>query len=104
MSRKEVGIKRTVELAEAIKYLQDLAGCLKKKEVYVQQGKEYLTLSPKEKVLLEVSAKAKKEKEKLSFSISWYNELPVTEGEDILITSEKPADDVSEVEPSEENE
>jgi len=104
MSKKEMGIKRTIALSEAVKYLQDLASCLEKGEVYLQQGKEYLTLSPREKVFLEVSAKAKKDKEKLFFSIGWEIESPETEGEDIVITSEKPDDDVSEIEPSEENE
>jgi amphi-Trp domain-containing protein len=98
MGKQEIGVKRTMDLNETIKYLQELTTSLKKGEVYVQQGNEYLILKPKEKVFLEVKAKVKRDKEKFAFSIGWYNEEHVTEGDDIKITSKKPEGNVVEVE------
>jgi amphi-Trp domain-containing protein len=98
MAKQEIGVKRTMGLNETIKYLQELTASLKKGEVYVQQGNEYLTLKPREKVFLEVKAKIKRDKEKFTFSIGWYNEAHVTEGDDIKITSKKPEGNAVEVE------
>ncbi len=104
MEKKEVGVKRSIELKDAIKYLHDLADSLKKGEVYVQQGNEYLALKPKPTVFLEAKAKRKKDKEKFSFSIGWYNETLVEEGDDIKISADKPKGDVKEIEETEEDE
>ena len=53
---------------------------------------------------IEVKAKTKKDKEKFTFSIGWYNETLIEEGEDIKITSKKPAGDVVEIETSDDDE
>jgi amphi-Trp domain-containing protein len=96
MSKREISIKRSVELAEAITYIQDLAGSLREGKVFVQQGEEYVTLLPREKVALEIKVRAKKDREKFSFSIDWYTECEICEGEDIKISAEQPEGHASE--------
>lgn len=103
MGKKEVGIKRSMELDAAVRYLQDLTECLKKGEVYVQQGNEFLALRPKDTIFLEVKAKTKKDREKFTFSMGWYNESLVAEGEDIKITSDRPEGDVVEIDSSDDD-
>lgn len=103
MMKKEVGLKRSMELQEAVSCIKDLAAGLEKGEVYVRQGSEFLALTPSERVFLEVKAKRKKDKEKFSLSIGWYNEELISEGEDIAISSDKPEGDVTEIEASEDD-
>lgn len=98
MSKREINIKRSVALAEAISYIHDLAGSLQEGKVFVQQGDEYVTLMPRENVALEIKVRAKKDKEKFTFSIAWDNARELSEGADIKITAEQPAGGAREVE------
>jgi len=104
MKAKEVGVKKSMEIAQTVSYLKDLAAGMEKGELYIQQGNEYLSLTPKSTVFVEVKAKRKKDKEKFSLSLSWYNEELITEGEDIKISTEKPAGDAKEIEDTEDDE
>ncbi len=103
MSKKEIVVKQSFSRPDAVSSIRALADSLEKGEIYISQGSEYLTLRPKDTVFLEVKAKAKKDKEKFSFSINWYNEALVSEGENITISSEKPPESVTEVEASEDD-
>lgn len=104
MDKKEIGIKKSLGLSEAISYLKDLCTSLEKGEVYIQQGSEYLALNPQDRVFVEAKAKRKKDKEKFSLSISWYNQQLAAEGEDIKISSQRPEGDVQEIEDTDNDE
>lgn len=69
---------------EAVSYFEALVRGLKKGTLHLKQGDGSLTLSPQPNIEVEVKASRKKNKEGISFELSW--KLP---GEsDLTITSE----------------
>ncbi len=104
METKEIGIKKAMQISQAAGYLKDLAAGIEKGELYIQQGKEYLAMKPKSEVFVEVKAKRKKDKERFTVSLRWYNDELISEGGDIKITPEKPEGDLVEIENSEDDE
>ena len=90
MGKKEISYKGKVEYQKAIEYLEELVKGLKSGEVYLQDGEEFVELSPAKVVQIEASASQKKEKEKFSLELSWYLNEP--EGGDIglKISTSKP--------------
>ena len=88
MEKQKIEVKRFVSYEEAVGYLEDLVKCFKERKIIVQQGDQSLTLLPAESVELEVEAKQKKDKSKVSLEISWVGGPAEEEGDVLTISSE----------------
>lgn len=82
--RAEVRFENSMPIEEAVSYFEAIVQALKKGTIHLKQGENSLTLSPMAQLNVEVKASRKKDKEKISFGISWRS---VTES-DLTITSE----------------
>ncbi len=71
MSKKEVSMEGMMELSAAVSYLEGLVKSLKEGKVVVQKGDEFVELTPEKNVYLEIEAKQKKEKEKITVELFW---------------------------------
>ncbi len=89
--KREVSIKAIMEIKQFTSYLQDLMASLKEGKVCVQQGNEFVFLTPGELIEVEVEATQKKDKEKFSLELSWKTDgRGSSEISDLRISSEEP--------------
>lgn len=65
-------------------YLENLASGLRKSTLYIEQGSQAVTLTPSEELTMELSAKRKEEKQKLSLKLSWRTVPKVAQGDSAL--------------------
>jgi amphi-Trp domain-containing protein len=97
MSKKnEVNISGTLEKNRVIAHLENLAKSLKDSTMYIQQGNEFVSLTPAAHMEFDLEAEQKKNKESLTVKISWKKIESVGLENDILISSDKPVIAVSE--------
>ena len=103
--KTKVSLKKKVGQEEAIAILEDILKSFKAGNMVIQNGEESVTLIPSDKISMEIKAKTKKLKNKLSMELSW--KAVAIEAEDFSITdvgetvepeAEKP-EDVQETEP-----
>ena len=71
MEKQKIDVKVSLTYKEVVSYLKDFVKSLESGKIVVQSGSEHVTLVPTENVHVKVEAKAKKDKQKLSFEISW---------------------------------
>lgn len=71
MEKQKIGIKTSLTYKEVIAYLKDFVKSLESGKIVLESGGEHVTLTPTENVHVKIEAKAKKDKQKLSFEISW---------------------------------
>ena len=71
MEKQKIDVKASLTYKEVISYLKDFVKSLESGKIVVQSGGEHVTLVPTENVHVKVQAKTKKDKQKLSFEISW---------------------------------
>jgi amphi-Trp domain-containing protein len=71
MGKKEAEMKAKIGIETAIEHLENLLSGLKKGAIYVKQGSDVMQLNPSKSVKLEVEAKSKKGREKISIQLSW---------------------------------
>ncbi len=90
MGKKNLSFKARLDQGKVIAYLEQLLDGLKSGTVYVQQGDEYVALSPTKQMKIEVSASQKDEKEKLTFELSWGKEQPIGEQPTLKISTSEP--------------
>ena len=88
--RNKVSLKKKVGHEEAVAILEDILKSLKSGNMVIQNGEESITLNPSDKISMEIKAKTKKLKNKLSMELSWKVE-PI-EAEDFSITESGPDD------------
>lgn len=82
--KSEVKFEGMLAREEAISYFEAIVRGMKKGSIHLQQGDGDLTLSPQPNVEMEVRASQKKNRERLSFELSWK-----TPGEsDLTITAD----------------
>lgn len=92
MEKKKISTSQTLELKDAVTYLNDLLAAFKKGVITVSKGDEDLVLTPCAPVFLEIEAKKKKHKESFSFELSWHTIEEMSEEEENLsISSELPS-------------
>ncbi len=70
MSSK-VEFKTELTIADVISQLKNISDGLNDGAISIDHASDSITLRPKEKVLLKVKASKKKDRDKLSFKISW---------------------------------
>lgn len=71
MSKHEIEFKTLVDKDEAIAYLEKLVQCLKAGKIVIERGENFVSISPEEKISFELECSQKKDKEKISFELSW---------------------------------
>lgn len=69
---------------EAISYFESIVSGLKRGAVHLKQEEETIILNPSPQIDVEVKAVSKREKEKISFKMSWRN----PSGSELDISSE----------------
>jgi len=84
MSKHEIEFKTLVDKDEAIAYLEKLVQCLKAGKVVIERGGNFISISPEEKISFELECSQKKDKEKISFELSWNPTPPDPDPEDRL--------------------
>lgn len=87
MSKHEIEVKTLMNRDEAIEHLEKLAQCLKAGKVVIERGKRFVSISPEEKISFELECSQKKDKEKISFELSWNPTPPDPDPEDQLTIS-----------------
>ncbi|MFW5499813.1 MULTISPECIES: amphi-Trp domain-containing protein [unclassified Maridesulfovibrio] len=88
--RNKVSLKKKVGHEEAVAILEDILKNFKSGNMVIQNGEDSLTLNPSGQISMEIKAKTKKLKNKLSMELSWKVE-PI-EVEDFNITESGPDD------------
>lgn len=71
MTKNKVEAKGTVEFQRAIGYLEDILEGMKNGRVVVRQGDQTVTFRPVDAVEMEIEAKEKDNKQKLSVEMTW---------------------------------
>lgn len=84
MSKHEIEFKTLMNRDEAIEHLEKLVQCLNAGKIVVERGKHFVSISPEEKISFELECSQKKDKEKISFELSWNPTLPDPDPEDQL--------------------
>lgn len=96
MQKQKLQIKMSVGYDEAVAYMEDLLKSLKQGKVVLQKGEEFVSMTPSDQVFIEVGAKAKKDRKKFSFEISWTecddSDMKITHNDPIPIPDTVPAE------------
>lgn len=95
--KSELAVKGTMEIDQAVAYLEGFAKALRGGTVTVEQGEKILVLKPKRTVDVEVEATQKKGKEKFVLEITWRTEEEVEETpeqDELRISDREPANRV----------
>lgn len=71
MSKREAKVRSTMELPEAVAYVEDVLKKLKAGDLNVMNGAQDLRLTPQPSVKLEFEATQKSDKESISLKLSW---------------------------------
>ncbi|WP_320174472.1 amphi-Trp domain-containing protein [Maridesulfovibrio sp.] len=82
--RNKVSLKKKVGHEEAVTILEDILKSFKSGNMVIQNGEDSITLNPSDKISMEIKAKTKKLKNKLSMELSW--KVDPIEAEDFSIT------------------
>lgn len=80
MSKRDIEDKLTLELPQLITYLRGLVDSLESRRVFIEKDGDVLSLSPAETVELEIEARQKRGKERLSIELRWQR-TPVSESD-----------------------
>jgi amphi-Trp domain-containing protein len=68
-----VAFESTIAREEAVAYFETLVAGLKKGKLHLKQELNEISLHPPENLVVKVKATRKRDKEKLSFEVSWRN-------------------------------
>jgi amphi-Trp domain-containing protein len=90
MSKNEVEFKTLVHRDEAVAHLEKLVECLKAGRIVMEKGKHFVSVAPGENMVLEMECSQKKEKEKVSFELSWNPQPPPAPKEQVTISFNEP--------------
>jgi amphi-Trp domain-containing protein len=94
--KNEISFKKTANVHEAAKILEDLARTVKEGKVCIETGKKFITLTPMGDISVEIEAEVKKDKEKMVIEMAWRRSDPVKEqSAGLKISSIEPAVDSS---------
>ena len=92
MNKKDVSLKGTVALNDAVEHLDNLVACLKAGKVCIQNCSDHVTLEPQKQVKLEVSAGQRESKESLSLKLSWHKDTSDDNGLALRISTDEPVE------------
>lgn len=103
MSKRSVEFKAVMPLEQLKGCLRDLLAGLDEGTVCVQTGTDFVALSPRDMVKVEIKAKEKKDKQKFSLELSWGGEME-SKGDASALTISSDIPEPSAGEPGEEDE
>jgi amphi-Trp domain-containing protein len=92
MEINEVRLESTMELSNAIAYLEDVVAGLKSGRINVQHEEDSLVLAPQRNVTVRIKARQKNEKESIGLKVSWQVPRPSKDGESPLRITSAPAE------------
>ena len=101
MEKKEISLKSGFDYAGAVKFLEDLLASFKQRSVVLIQGPEHVALKPGDFVDVEIEAREKKGRQKLSIEMSWLTAAPAVEPQGFTISAVAPEPPASPEEPVE---
>lgn len=92
MSKKENKFEVIGKAKDVVRHLKDLVDALDKGTLCISKGEESIVLKPKGDMHLEMEAKQKEDKEKLSLKLSWYTAVEEETGEEesLCISAKEP--------------
>jgi amphi-Trp domain-containing protein len=91
MKRSEVKIKRKMTAEAMVGILSDFVESFRQGTVCIQNGEEFVTLTPAGQIEMSMKAAEKKGKQKLEIEMSWEEVIPEeAEKRDFKITPEEP--------------
>lgn len=71
MDKQKINVKKVLEYKDAVSYIEDLAKSFRSGTIVLESGEEQLVMKPSAQVAVKVEAKTKKDKQKISFELSW---------------------------------
>ncbi|WP_207264621.1 amphi-Trp domain-containing protein [Desulfovibrio sp. Huiquan2017] len=71
MEKQKISVKKVLEYQDAVSYIEDLAKSFKSGTIVVESGEERVVMKPSAQVSIKVEAKAKSDKQKIAFELSW---------------------------------
>jgi amphi-Trp domain-containing protein len=71
MDKQKINVKKVLEYKDAVSYIEDLAKSFRSGTIVLESDEEQLVMKPSAQVAVKVEAKAKKDKQKISFELSW---------------------------------
>lgn len=86
-NKNKVEIEGTMELTQAVAYIEDMLKGLKAGTVHVQFGVDSVLLHPKSVVDFEMEVSQKKDKEKITLEVTWKTEGPLGPDADVKIST-----------------
>lgn len=92
MEYNEVHLESTLELSQAIAYLEDIVAGLKSGSLNVQHEADELALTPQRTVSVDIKARQKGEKESVRLKLSWHVPSPKRDGAAPLRISATPTE------------
>lgn len=90
MEYNEVRHETTMELGQAIAYLEEIVAGLKSGRLCVAQENDEITLAPQRTVTVSIKARQKRDKESVGLKISWRTPAPDRDGTPPLRISSVP--------------
>ncbi len=86
LDKKEIHFEKEMKTAEVISYLEALISSLKDGKIVIEQGEQFVSLTPTSMIDFEMEARQKSDKEKLSLGFSWYGAAIQAEPEVLKIS------------------
>ncbi|OIQ50647.1 hypothetical protein BerOc1_02588 [Pseudodesulfovibrio hydrargyri] len=71
MDKQKISVKKVLEYKDAVSYIEDLAKSFRSGTIVLESGEEHVVMKPAAQVGIKVEAKTKKDKQKISFELSW---------------------------------
>jgi amphi-Trp domain-containing protein len=88
--KQEIEVEGTIELKKAVEYLEQILRSLKDGTVFVQCGDKQLALTPAPVVQFQFEAKQKKDKQEISFELTWKDGMHAAGDFDLSLSSHEP--------------
>jgi amphi-Trp domain-containing protein len=88
--KQQIEVEGAIELEKAVEYLEQILRSIKDGSVFVQYGDQELSLTPGPVVQFEFEAKQKKDKQELSFELTWLDGMRATGDFELRVSSHKP--------------
>ncbi len=83
MSKKEIEIEGKVDISQVTSFIEGLLKGLGSGTICLEKGNEKLVLNPMQEIEIEIKGSQKKDKEKISFELSWSK--PVEEASEEVV-------------------
>ena len=90
--KQKIEVEGAIELKRAVDYLEQILRSIKEGSILVRYGDQHLKLTPGPVVQFEFEAKQEKDKQELSFELTWKDGLQAEEDFGLLLSSQEQED------------